>query len=264
MYAPNQDENRYFDPEIYLRTRFYDVNVKDRVQFQLESFHEAFNCLPTSLKVLDYGTGPALLSVISAAGHASEIVLSDYSKSNRDTLKDWLENDTTAFNWSPFFDHVVTKLEGKSEVMARKREEDLKRVVKDVAVCDIKCDPPVDSTCPGPYDIVLDSLCLGDACHTVEEFKSGIVKLLALLKPGGTMMTMLSERKMNTETGKYTVGSKEISLLNITGSFVVDFIKELGFSDVTLKTCSVDNKTTKEYQDQDFLGYAFITTRKAP
>ena len=264
MFATQQDESRYFDPESYLRTRFYDVNVRDRIQFQLESYHEAFKCLPNSLRVLDYGTGPALLSVVSAAGHASEIVLSDYSESNRDALKRWLENDATAFNWSPFFDHVVTKLEGKSEEMARKREEDLKSVVKDVAFCDIKCDSPVNSTCPGPYDVILDSMCLGDASHTVEEFRSGVVKLLALLKPGGTLMTMICERKMDTETGKYKVGSKEIPILNITGHFVVDLIKKLGFPDVTLKTCSIDNKTTMEYQDTDFLGYAFITTHKAP
>lgn len=257
------EETQYFDTNDYLKTRFYDVNVRDRVLFQLENFHEAYQRLPRSLRVLDYGAGPAILSVISAAEYASEIVLSDYATSNRESLKKWLRKDSTAFDWSSYFDHVVQKLEGKGETEAREREERLRKVVKDVAYCNIHEDPPLKTTCPGPYDVVSDNLCLGDACHTVQEFTSGITRLGALLKPGGTLMLLVCDRKMDHgATGVYTVGTRQITILNITGEYIVSTLEHQGFSDIVLKRCRIDNDTTRGYQDEDFMGYVFITAKK--
>ena len=262
MAGTEEDQTQYFDADDYLKTRFYDVNVRDRILFQLDNFHEAYQHLPRPLRVLDYGTGPAILSVISAADYASEIVLSDYAKANREVLRKWLRRDTNAFDWSPYFDHVVQKLEGKGEREAREREKRLREVVKDVAYCNIHEDPPISTTCPGPYDVVSDNLCLGDACHTIEDFTSGIAKQAALLKRGGTLMCLVCDRRMNRVTGVYTVGTKQIPILNITGEYIVSILEQQGFSDIVLKKCRIDNDTTKGYQDEDFMGYAFITAKK--
>ena len=68
-----------FDSISYLKERFSDMNLKDRVLFPLECLNNSFKSLPQSLKVLDYRSGPVIMSTISAAEHASEILLSDYS-----------------------------------------------------------------------------------------------------------------------------------------------------------------------------------------
>ena len=80
---------------------------------------------------------------------------------------------------------MVQKLECKTEQESREREERLRKVVKDVAYCDINADPPLTTDCPGPYDVVINSMCLDASCHTKEAFTEGVVKLAALLKPGG-------------------------------------------------------------------------------
>ena len=100
-------------------------------------FHEVFSTLPGSLRILDYGTGPAIMTIISAATRASEIVLSDCGEENRESLRSWLRNDANAFNWSPLFDYVIQILEGKDVEEARKREELVRKVVTDVIHCDI-------------------------------------------------------------------------------------------------------------------------------
>ena len=47
---------------------------------------------------------------------ASEIVLADYSKPNRDYLQKWLDGDASnVFDWTPLFQYVVQTLEGGSE-----------------------------------------------------------------------------------------------------------------------------------------------------
>ena len=54
-----------FDTEDYLQTRFCDVNVQERILFPLEMFHKEFSALPGSLKILEYGTGPVVITLIS-------------------------------------------------------------------------------------------------------------------------------------------------------------------------------------------------------
>ena len=78
-----------FDSLSYLKARFADITLRGRVPFPLECLN-SFKSLPHSLKVLDYGSGPVIMSTISAAGHASDIVLSDYSDTNREELRNGL------------------------------------------------------------------------------------------------------------------------------------------------------------------------------
>ena len=248
-----------FDTEYYLKTRFGDFS-SGRTLFPLQCFHDVFQSLPSSLKILDYGTGPAIMSVISAAKNASEIVLSDYGESNLEALRKWLRKDTTAFDWSPYFDHVVQKLEGKGEKEAREREERVREVVKDVAFCDINEDPPIRTTCQGPYDVVIESACLTVSCFTREKFADGVKKLAALLKPGGTLLTYAPERSMDTINSLYYPGMKPQPALNINGKYAAEVLKQQGFTDVTLKVRISD--TPNAYCGKKALGYRFVSGKK--
>ena len=250
-----------FDSDDYLRTRFYDPNIPDRVMFLLDSFHKAFLLLPSqSLKVLDYGTGPVVMNSISAAAHAYELVWSDYSEKNLETLQKWLEKDPTAFNWSPFFDYVVKKLEGKSEKEAREREEVVRRVVN-VAHCDINADPPIQKEFQCPYDVVIDSGCLVATCFTKAKFEAALSKLSGLLKVGGTFMMFACEfRTMETEVREYVVGSMKYPYFPVTGDYLQLVLKEQGFTDVNVQRCALDTETQAQgYQAKDLTGWVFAT-----
>ncbi len=258
--ASTGEQHHSFDADDYLRSTYWDVNIPDKILFRLESFHKAFQTLPPSLKVLDYGAGPAMLTVISAAGRASEVVLSDVAESNREALRKWLGRDPTAFNWSPFFDHVVQKLEGKSEEEAREREERVRQVVKDVVHCDIDKDPPITKGYEGSYDVVIDSGCLQAACTTTETYEKGITKLASLLKPGGTLMIFTTQREQN---GSYVVGSKTYKTLALTGQYVTEVVQEQGFLEVSLNLCSRQSTdATRDNRDFTTSGYIFVTAKK--
>ena len=260
--ASTGEQYQAFDPEDYLKTTYYDVNVPDKVIFRLESLNRAYQALPPSLKVLEYGAGPTIFTVISTARRASEIVLADVAESNRRALWKWLRRDPTAFNWSPFFDHVVQKLEGKGEEEAREREEKLRQVVKDVIHCDINEDPPVQKGFEGPYDVVMDSWCLPYACETREAYEKGIAKLAGLLKPGGTLMIFASQR---TQPGSYSAGSAVFKSLPLSGEYVSKVVQEQGFSEVSVNLCSrqyTDNPL--DSRDPTNVGYMFVTAKKKP
>ena len=222
-------------------------------------FHEFFSTLPQSLKILDYGTGPAIMTVISAAPHSSKIILSDYSPENRESLTLWLEKSDNAFNWSPLFDHVVQKLEGKSEEEARKREELVRKVVTAVIHCDIYSDPIVEKGFEGTYDVVSSSCCLNSSCSTRRDFKNNLQKLAKLVKPGGILILFQSQRNMDTdkEHGYFYTGKTRHPVVNVSAQFVGDIVRNLDYKDIRIS--SAFDGDNPAFLDNDSRGFFFLT-----
>ena len=259
-------DHRSFVADDYLESRYKNVPANDRVQFLLNGFHEVFQSLPYSLKVLDYGSGPVIQNCISAAAHASEIVFSDIAESNCEAVRKWLRRDPTAFNWSPHFDHVVQTLEGKGEKEAREREEMLRKVVKGVVHCDALADPPIEKGFEGPYDVLIEGGVLNPACTSFESFKKALVSLTHLLKPGGSMMMWDSLFSgMEQCTTVYDVGDKEYNCLCTEKEFVIDAVKEAGLTIVHMRNIEYDrSKTSKHFVYQPGLqGFYFLHAKKS-
>ena len=154
-FVSRSNYNDAFIPATFLRSYYCNAAYQDRIQHTLRCYHEAFQTLPNGLKVLDYGSGPSILSIISAATKASEIVLSDYTDNNRKFLCQWLDRNSVAFDWSPYFHFVVKELEGKRESEVEERQEQVRKLVKAVVHCDLTQDPPIDRSYDQLYDIVL-------------------------------------------------------------------------------------------------------------
>ena len=243
-----------FNPVEYLQTRLGNLKNVERVLFPLRRFHEEFATLSNSLKILDYGTGPAITSLISASRLASEITLAEYSARNRDVLCSWLEGTFDGFDWSPYFDHVVQDLEGGTTEEARGREVLVRKVVKRVVSCDFTVSPIIEKGNEGPYDVVISSSCL-TCCSTLAQYNQNLKNISALVRPGGTIMIYHSERNMRRESGSYYIGSTPFSLVNVRESYAVEHLRSLGFPGVRSYTCPGDPATLKTQQDKDAKGY---------
>ena len=260
--AKVKDDETGFNPEQYLATRCCDVNRRERVLFPLEMLHNEFSALPSSLKILDYGTGPVVMSVISAAAKACELVLSDYSASNRETLRAWLDDEPGAFNWRPFFEHVVHSLEGKDADEAASREALVRTRVKNVVHVDIDGPRIIEEGFEGQYDVVSSSCCLESSCSKREVFDQNVKKLSALIRPGGRLMLFLTERKMEPESGFYYVGSRKFDIVSVNSAYVTSLLKEIGFRDVKSSLCVGNEKLLSTFQDKNILGYMFVSGEK--
>ncbi len=228
--------NDRFDPATYLRARYGENVPLYRKEYPLGQFHDFFrnNCL-TGLKVLDYGCGPTLLYSISAAAHASELVLADYTEKSRQALQLWMSKDPKAFDWSLYFDYVVQTLEGGTEAQAREREERMRKVVKAVVPCNIFEEKPIEQGYEGPYDVISSCFCLEGCITTVEEYAAGIKRLSSLLKPGGRLVIYTSERENIGKVGDWKVGEHVFHVLAINGDFIKTTLEQSGFSSVTVK-----------------------------
>ena len=173
-------------------------------------------------------------------------------------LSSWLNGTFKEFDWSPFFDHVVLNLEGKSNKDARAREALVRKVTKRIVSCDFTAFPMIENGYEGPYDVIISSCCIS-CCSTMAQFKRNLRNFSAMVKPRGTIMLFQSERRMHHESGIYYAGSTSFSLVNTSASFVAKELEGLGFTDVRGCSCPGDPKAMKSLQDGDLLGFMFVS-----
>jgi hypothetical protein len=224
-----QEDTTSFDPWEYLRrvflagSEFYGLS-----QFLLQHLSRFYlSCNSTSLKVLDYACGPSLAYSISAVPKASEIVLADYSKPNKDYLQKWLDGDTfNTFDWTPLFQYVVQTLEGGSEEDVKQRQLDLRRKVTAVVHCDILQDEFIDAQYRCCYDVVVCFLCLESAVKDNDRYTSGMAKLSSLVRGEGHLLLCSSHRENSSEG----YGGEKCCSAALKRNFVVDTLKSNGFT----------------------------------
>ena len=223
-----------FNPNDYLQTNYSVANLGPFHLFKLNALHKFYQSYPPSanLKILDIGSGPSIANTISAAPYAAEIVLSEYTEANRSALLQWLNNDPSAFDWTHVFKHVVVDLEGKAEEEIPIRTELVRKVVKAVLPCDVNQDPPIATECVNQYDVVTDLLCLPAACGTKEDYKAALVRLHALLKPGGKVVLYTPESEEAQIQASYPVGPHNFFVLRLSRDVIFKSLEHAGFHDV--------------------------------
>ena len=220
-----------FSDEGYLNLRFKNPGPDDTfiVQFLLKCLVEFYSSFPRdgSLRILDYGCGPSLPYSISAAARASEIVLADYAKPNREHLQEWLDGGESAHDWTSHFQYVVQTLEGGSEEDAKQRQQLLRSRVKAVVSCDINSDEFIDECYRGKYDVVTCFLCLDSATKDLDDYKSGISKLSSQVKEGGYFL-LFSTRRENSDVGFYTIEGVKYFDVALKRDFILKVLEEAG------------------------------------
>jgi hypothetical protein len=107
-----------FDPHIYFRT-YYEPLFKDDAppqtfrQFQLSQIYNFYSTLKGDaasnkcLYVLEFGGGPTIASVISAAPYAEKIIFSDFVGRNREFVDSWRSRKDVDNDFSLLIRYVV-------------------------------------------------------------------------------------------------------------------------------------------------------------
>ena len=264
--------SKRFDVDAYLATRYgcpgSQTGENLMRDFALEKLRDYFQEMAAingstscgELKVLDYGCGPVIANVISAASLASEIVLAEYTERGRTAVQRWLDRDPSSFNWSPYFRFVVHTLEGKSVQAAEEREEHVRRVVKAVVRCDVARDASIENGYEGPYEIVICSLCLCTACKTKVEFSKSVGRIGNLIKRGGVLLLYTPECEDRDDLAycSYYIGNDLYCAFPLSQPFLLATLKERGFDEIDFKRLQAD----QAIRDMGFIGCLFITAYK--
>ena len=254
-----------FDVDSYLVSRFtspghesytgdYEHQMRDFAIQKLQEFFQS-KSFSSNCSVLDYGSGPVIANVISAARVATEVVLAEYTEKGRSALRLWLDKDPNAFNWSPYMEYVVQKLERGTAHEVAEREKRLRSIVKAVVHCDITQDPPIEKGYRGPYDVVMSLLCISVECKSNEDYLKAISKLANLVKSGGYLLLYLDEPKDSSGIVTYSIGNKTYDSYIVDPSFVQSALEKNNFQEIT-----VESLPTEAYEHMS--GTAFYTACK--
>ena len=96
------DDFSRFDARSFLRTRYSNLEA-ERCQFYRRCFHEFYQKYhtqwdTTTTRLLEFGGGPSIVPLISAAPFVSEIVFAEYAESNRKEVQLWKDNNPNAYD----------------------------------------------------------------------------------------------------------------------------------------------------------------------
>ena len=232
--------------------------VNERLEHYLRCLHDAVQSLPSGvgLRILDYGSGPSILTAISVATKASEIVLSDYTETNRAAIRRWLDKAPDAFDWSGAFNYVVKGLDGKTESEVTERQEQVRKVIKVVVPCDLTQDPPIeDQYYYEQYDVLIVSLVIACISVSRDNYRHNLAKLGKMVKPGGVLLLYEAERS-GTGSGYYPVGSTNFRSTSVSSDFLTEAMSDAGFDSISVE------KFLMPLEDANFVGFMFLQGRK--
>ncbi|KAM9296644.1 nicotinamide N-methyltransferase-like [Gastrophryne carolinensis] len=226
-----QNYQKRFNPNAYLDMYFRlagDSVGDEYMLFVLKHLAQIFNSgLVKGKTLIDIGTGPSIYSLLSACEEFEDIIVSDFTDSNREAFKDWLLDRPGAFDWSPVVKHVC-HLEG-DRTPFKEKEARLKKAIKQVVECNILKCPPIEEAVP-QADCILSSLCLESACKDDKDYVAALGHMTSLLKPRGYLV-------LTGDMGNsyYTVGDVKFSCFTLTESFVRKSVSGAGFTILKLE-----------------------------
>ena len=236
-----EDYHSNFDPKAYLN---YFNGAGDQLEyreFPLGCFHEFWSKMAKrNARVLNFGGGPSIYDLISAAPYTEEIIFAEYSEENRKEVAAWRERSSDAHDWSPYFRFIVQRFEGKGSEEALIREAELRKKIAHILPCNIAFEDPViwPSTWTsqlGSFDVVTTSLCIEAAVKSEIEYRNAIAKLKKYLRPGGhlVMYSVIGENF-------YYVGKEQFYCFSVSENQIQEILRKEGFGDVDMKSIPMD------------------------
>ena len=238
-----------FDTQDYLRD-YYTAPGYILHTFPFPHLYNFYQSLGSEcLRILEVGSGPAIAHVVSAALYASEIVLAEYTESNRQAVRQWLDKDPTAHDWRPFLKHIVVNVEGGTEKDIAVRKEKLRSSIKAVVPYDVNKDPllPIEHT--GKYDVVMSILCLESACQTRDDYVPALRRLACHLECNGKLVLYHVERKDSDQPAQYPVGKSWFRDIRLSKEFIMESLKAAGFSNITRASTEIPLEKQEVHDD---------------
>ncbi|XP_067116837.1 nicotinamide N-methyltransferase [Osmerus mordax] len=235
----------HFNSRVYIDSFYSNPDGhpdENDVPFSLWSLSKTFSSGKHSgQRLIDIGTGPSIHSLISASEHYEDILVSDYTDSNRQEIKKWLNDEEGCFDWLPVIQYVCN-LGG--ERTPSQVAQQLRQRVKQVLKCDVRLENPFHPVTVEPADCIVTSLCLEAACKDLETYCCSLRNIASLLRPGGllVMVGVLGETY-------YVVGGQRFSCLDLSQATVEGILKELGFSVTEFNVQSAPNRENDTVSD---------------
>ncbi|XP_067662078.1 phenylethanolamine N-methyltransferase-like [Haliotis asinina] len=222
-----------FDAEVYLDMYYgslrSEIAAGEMIPFMLRSFHDVFSKGEiTGKRLLDVGTGPSILSIISASQHCDAVYLSDFLPQCRNVLKDWVDGQL-ADKFNTFLEYVIN-LEGTGETV-QCRENKIRSKIAGILPIDLYKEKPFEPSHLLPFDVVTTSLCLEAVSEDFTAYGVFVKRIAKLVGKGGHVVLYAVLGDTTYYVGKeefksLTISREQIEKIWINAGFVITYSRE--------------------------------------
>ncbi len=215
-----------FDPRGYLREYYATIDFEN--DQLLRFFCECYRDINPRSTLLEFGSGPTLYSLITAAAKVDTIHVCDRLESNLHEIRLWKRGDQAAFNWDPFIQRAL-ELEGMSGVARedlRRRAGLLRSKLTTFCSCDAFSMPPLQGNHFDEYDIVQVNFVPESITSSHVEWEIAIHNIVSLLKPQGTfILTALKN------AAYYRLQEQRFPAVSIDETVLMRILSKCGFGE---------------------------------
>lgn len=214
------DEYENFDAKAYL-AEYYSHNPRDAgdsSDLALFWFANMYRKYQPSGKLLEFGGGPTLYTLISSAKFVDEIHFSDLSENNLQEIRDW--KNERGFSWSHYV-HRSLLLEDSKDTIEQ-REALLRKKI--THICRLNID---NENFEPQYDILGMHYVVESISDTKELMTKRFVNALRLLKPNGYLFFAALKDVQSWPSGSTDFASVPVAEQDIVELFRASDIEPL-------------------------------------
>ena len=213
-----------FDPRAYLEEYYTTIDFEN--DQLLRFFSTCYQHITPQATLLEFGSGPTLYSLITAAAKVDRIYACDMLPANLEQIRLWQNGSEQAFDWEPFIRRAL-QIEGKTTVTYEEvqcRTELLRHKLTLLGYCDAFRNPPLLTDYNEGYDIVQVNFVPESITSSLNQWELALQNILTLLKPQGTfLITALKHAKY------YQVYHHNYPAVSVDETMLVETLMRWGF-----------------------------------
>ncbi len=222
QYETNYDDK--FDARDYLNEYFQVVDQTNAnlLKFIVEVLQKEDI---SGAKVINFGCGPCIDTVISVAPKCTEIHMSDYLDANLQEVREWIAQAPDAFNWEHFLRSGL-QLEAEfaqadttvTDAQIAERSAIIRQKITQLMTGDAKQAQPLGAEGHQQYDALVMFFCLEAAAADFAEWQQMVQNVMSLLKPNGLIIWAMTA----LQTEGYQVGDETFQVIPLKENDIRD------------------------------------------
>jgi hypothetical protein len=245
----------------YFKTYYSEVVLPDEqvvLAYQIETLKRIEHPFGRGL---EYGCGPTLHRAIAAARYAFRIDMADWLPDNLAQVREWVNSTSANCDWNRFTDYILTcenqACAGcEAEVIdvnrIQRREEQTRKVIRNLHVSDARWRHPLGPERQGFYDLLVSGFCLDAVASDKSVWRHCMSNVLSTLHEGGLLILHALYR-----CKAYKVGERMFPGANLSEDDLFDSLLANGFDPPSIDVHVIPCPDNAQY------GYAGILIASA-
>jgi hypothetical protein len=245
-----------FDPRAYLREYYSHLGSENRalLHFLDAAYARIFTEMRTA-RMLEFGGGPTVYQLISAAKYPVSIDFSEYLDANLQEVQLWLQDAHGQFSWDSFIRYVLERegTDAHPGAVARRRHL-IRSKIERLLYCDAKVSNPLGSAFGSPYDIVSVNFVLESITTDMDEWNVFVERVAPFVRPHGYLLMCAI-----MGASSYRVGQRYFPAVPISPEIMEIKLKQQHFSIVLNQMIEAEHK-----DEQGYDSICMVLARKDP